>query len=117
MTSDIFVYEAENGKSYFEEWFWSLHKAVRVRVQVRLLRVAAGNFGDSKPVGEGVVELRLHFGPGYRVYLGREGERVVLLLTGSEKIDQDTAIKKAKELWAEYKRGKGYASKAVEIYS
>ncbi|HEX5316399.1 MAG TPA: hypothetical protein VFX22_07090 [Candidatus Kapabacteria bacterium] len=82
MVNEIFIYESESGQSHFEKWYRKLNKTVRTRIQVVLLGVAAGNFGDSKPIGEGVVELKL-----------------------------------AKELWGEYKRGKGYASKAMDIYS
>lgn len=63
-----------------------------------------GNFGDCEPVGEGVIEIRVHIGPGYRVYCGRHGKAVVLLLSGGDKSSQARGIKRAKALWSEWKR-------------
>jgi putative addiction module killer protein len=68
-----------------------------------LRQVEAGNFGDVKPVGDGVSELRIHVGPGYRVYCASHGKSVVILLCGGAKSSQETDIKRAKELWAEWK--------------
>jgi putative addiction module killer protein len=71
---------------------------------MRLRQLELGNFGDVEPVGEGVMELRVHVGAGYRVYCGRHGKAVVLLLCGGDKGSQDADIKRAKDLWAEWKR-------------
>ncbi|HEX3918010.1 MAG TPA: type II toxin-antitoxin system RelE/ParE family toxin [Caulobacteraceae bacterium] len=76
----------------------------QARVRVQLRRVEAGNLGDCKAVGEGVQELRIHFGPGYRVYFGRHGNAVVILLCGGDKSSQPADIRQAKSLWAEWKR-------------
>lgn len=70
----------------------------RARVQVRIERLAEGNAGDVKPVGEGVSELRIHYGPGYRVYFIRQGENVIILLGGGDKRTQSTDIKTALHL-------------------
>ncbi|MDD3883624.1 MAG: hypothetical protein PHW66_01700 [Gallionella sp.] len=70
-------------------------------------QVQAGNFGDSEPVGEGVIELRIHLGQGYRVYCGRHGKAIVLLLCGGNKSSQTADIKRAKRLWSEWKRRQG----------
>jgi putative addiction module killer protein len=79
----------------------------RTRIAARLARVEAGNFGDCKPVREGVMELRIDHGPGYRVYLSRQGPVVVLLLCGSNKNDQDRAINQAIDYLNDWKeRGK-----------
>lgn len=79
----------------------------RTRIAARLARVEAGNFGDCKPVREGVMELRIDHGPGYRVYLSRQGPVVVLLLCGSDKNDQDRAINQAIDYLNDWKgRGK-----------
>lgn len=79
----------------------------RSRIAARLARVEAGNFGDCKPVREGVMELRINQGPGYRVYLSRQGPVVVLLLCGSDKNDQDRAINQAIDYLNDWKqRGK-----------
>lgn len=103
MIRRLLFYRALNGHSYLREWLDTLDKEVRSRIQSRLDRVVLGNFGDSKPVGEGVQELRLHFGRGWRVFYGIDGSEIVLLLTGSDKSSQDKAIELAKTLWKEYK--------------
>ena len=82
----------------------ALHdRQARARIQARIARVAAGSFGDSKPVGGGVLELRIDWGPGYRVYIARLGQSVMLLLSGGDKRTQDEDIKRAKEYFADYK--------------
>jgi len=68
-----------------------------------LRQVQAGNFGDCEPVGGGVIELRVHIGGGYRVYCGRHGKAIVILLCGGDKGSQATDIKRAIELWSEWK--------------
>ena len=75
----------------------------RVRIDARLLRVRLGNLGDAKSVGDGVHELRVSFGPGYRVYFGVDGPRIVVLLMGGDKSSQRSDIRRAKELWASYR--------------
>lgn len=74
----------------------------RLRILSRLDRLAAGNLGDMKPVGGGVLELRLAFGPGYRVYLTRRGHQLVLLLCGGDKSSQSDDIIRARQLAAEW---------------
>lgn len=98
-------YLTETGRNPFREWLHSLREAtVRARIRVRLNRVRLGNLGDCKPVGEGVMELRLDFGPGYRVYFGQVGEVVVLLLCGGDKRTQSRDIATAKLHWQSYRR-------------
>jgi putative addiction module killer protein len=83
----------------FDNWFKSLKdRKAKARVQARIDRLELGNFGDVAPVGEGVSELRIHYGPGYRVYFIQCGQLVVVLLAGGDKSTQDSDIKKAKEL-------------------
>jgi len=102
---EIFRYQCDNGSEPFTEWLNGLRdKAAEARIRVRLLRVGAGNFGDCEPVGDGVMELRLHVGAGYRVYFGRHGMSVVVLLCGGDKSSQAADIKRAKDFWAEWKR-------------
>ena len=67
----------------------------KAQIQARMVRVAAGNFGDCKPVGEGVSEMRIHFGPGYRIYFVLRGAEVVILLAGGDKHSQQKDIKTA----------------------
>jgi putative addiction module killer protein len=99
----LLIYETDDGKSPFEEWIDKLRDSqARRRIFARLGRVRAGNFGDSSPVGEGVLELRFHFGPGYRVYFGRDGGRIVVLLAGGDKSTQATDIEEAKKHWRSY---------------
>jgi putative addiction module killer protein len=98
-------YVEPHGKSPFREWLDSLDIATKARVQVRLLRVESGNLGDYKSIGEGVMELRLDFGPGYRIYFAIDGGTIVLLLTGGNKGGQRKDIKHAQKLWAEYLSG------------
>lgn len=74
----------------------------RARIQVRLDRLEQGNFGDSKSVGEGVRELRIDVGPGYRVHLAEDGPRIVLLLIGGDKTTQARDIQTAKRYWKDY---------------
>ena len=83
----------------FVQWLDELRDIrARARVQARIERLAAGNPGDVKPVGEGVSEMRIDYGPGYRVYFTRRGNEVVILLAGGDKSSQDTDIKTAQGL-------------------
>jgi putative addiction module killer protein len=76
----------------------------QARVRIRLRQVQAGNFGDCEPVGDGVIELRIHVGGGHRVYCGRHGKSVVILLCGGDKRTQAADIKRARASWLEWKR-------------
>jgi putative addiction module killer protein len=83
----------------FKNWFKRLKdRKAKARVQARIDRIEIGNFGDIASVGEGVRELRIHYGPGYRVYFVQRGQVVVILLSGGDKNSQDSDIKKAKEI-------------------
>ena len=103
--SEIRLYATRNGKVPYSRWLNSL-KDVRGRavVRVRLNRIRLGNFGDCRTVGEGVMELRIDHGPGYRVYFGRVGRRIVLLLCGGDKASQSKDIELARAYWADYRR-------------
>ncbi len=99
----VIVYEDETGKEPFTEWLYGLRDAVgRKRILVRLTRLEQGNYGDCEPVGEGLSELRLFFGPGYRVYFGEHGGEIVVLLCGGDKGTQSKDIERAKAYWKEY---------------
>ena len=95
-------YVEDGGRIPFRDWLTELDKATRARVQARILRFEAGNLGDHKDVGAGVLEARLDFGPGYRVYFGRKGRELVLLLLGRDKGSQKKDIKRAQEFWSRY---------------
>jgi putative addiction module killer protein len=93
---DIRIYTDAQGNKPFDAWLQDLKDVkARATVRARLERVRAGNFGDCKPLRDGVQELRIDLGPGYRVYLSRQGAVLVLLLCGSDKSDQDRAIRQA----------------------
>ncbi|ABW30183.1 type II toxin-antitoxin system RelE/ParE family toxin [Acaryochloris marina] len=83
----------------FAKWFNNLRdRKAKARVQARIDRIEIGNFGDVAPVGEGVSELRIHYGPGYRVYFVQRDSVVVILLSGGDKSSQNADIKRAKEI-------------------
>ena len=87
----------------FSGWLRKLRdENARARIQIRIRRLSLGNFGDVKPVGGGVSELRIDYGPGYRVYFKQRGEKLVLLLAGGTKDTQEADIAKAKKLAAEW---------------
>ena len=96
-----------SGRSLFARWFDGLNADAAARVTVALTRLGRGNFSNVEGVGAGVFELKVDFGPGYRVYFGKDGERFVILLGGSAKKRQDAAIAAARAAWVEYKRRKG----------
>lgn len=98
-------FETEGGKCPYDEWFNKL-KDMRAKaiIDARLIRVRKGNLGDSRSVGEGVRELKIDYGPGYRVYFAEDGDTLVVLLCGGDKSTQSRDIKKAQEYWVEYRR-------------
>lgn len=98
-------YLTAEGREPFTEWLRGLRdRTARARIETRLARVALGNFGDSKAVGDGVQELRIDHGPGYRVYYARHGHTVVLLLIGGDKHSQPADIEQAIGFWRDFKR-------------
>lgn len=98
------TYVTPTGRRVFEDWFSGLRDAVtRSAIRARLDRLEAGNSGDHAYVGEGVSELRIHYGPGFRVYYGEIGETVIILLCGGDKSSQSRDIKDAQNYWAEYR--------------
>lgn len=99
-------YEDAGGSHPFSKWFERLKAPAALKVRTAIARMETGNFGDVKPVGGGVSECRLAHGLGYRVYFGRDGETLVILLGGSSKKDQARAIATAKEHWRTYKARK-----------
>ena len=91
------------GSSPFAKWFGGLDATAAAKVTTALLRIELGNLSNVKGVGAGVFEYRIDFGPGYRVYFGKDGETVVILLGGGTKKRQDRDIATAKERWKDYK--------------
>ncbi|MDZ8227227.1 type II toxin-antitoxin system RelE/ParE family toxin [Nostoc sp. ChiVER01] len=101
---EIKSYLSVNGINPFSEWFDSLRDIrAKAKIRARLDRVEAGNLGDCKSVGDGVFELRIDYGSGYRIYFGQQGSTVIILLCGGDKSTQDKDIAKAKEYWEDYR--------------
>lgn len=96
------IYQCKDGRQPYVDWEKSLDKAVRARIFARIDRLKLGNFGDHKIIGNGVSELRLSFGSGYRIYYGIDDDVVVILLCGGDKSTQNSDIKIAKKYWADY---------------
>lgn len=104
-TLDLRRYITDDQREPLTEWLADLRDVrARARIETRLARVALGNFGDSKPLREGVHELRIDVGPGYRVYYARHGHVVVLLLCGGDKRHQEADIERAIDYWQDFKR-------------
>ena len=102
---ELVEYETENGRCPFSEWLDRLKDvAARAIIRKRLNRIRIGNFGHTRSVGEGVFELKIDFGPGYRVYYGLDGDTLVVLLCGGDKGSQEIDIRKANEYWQDYRR-------------
>lgn len=104
---NIFIYQTKNGQKPYSEWLESLKdKKTKGIIRTRLNRVRLGNFGDCEPVGEGVFEFKIDYGPGFRIYFGKEEKEIVILLCGGIKKSQNQDIEKAKEFWADYRSRK-----------
>jgi putative addiction module killer protein len=100
----IDVYETSKGKLPYSEWENSLSAKDRAIITTRLVRIRQGNLGDCKPIKgtPGVYEFRIDFGPGYRIYYGMKGKKIILLLCGGDKGTQNKDILKAKTFWEDY---------------
>jgi len=101
---EIRYYVAADGHQPFAEWFADLEPVTRAKIARVVTRMEQGNLSNVKTVGGGVLECRIDFGPGYRVYFGRDGETLVILLTGGTKKRQQRDIEAAAALWLDYKR-------------
>jgi len=105
MTFEVRHYVTAAGADPFAAWFKVLRdRQAQARIQTRIDRLERGLLGDVESCGEGVWELRIDWGPGYRIYYARSGERIILLLLGGDKRKQDADIKKAKENWRDYQQ-------------
>jgi putative addiction module killer protein len=99
----VIVYATPSEEEPFTDWLNNLRDVMgRKRILARISRLEQGNYGDCESVGEGISELRMFFGPGYRVYFGEQGNDIVLLLCGGDKDSQDKDIQQAKAYWQEY---------------
>ena len=100
----LHYYQSSAGGRPFVEWLRGLRdRQARTRIEAGLVRVGVGNLGDAEPVGDGVMELRIDWGPGYRVYFSRLGHVIVLLLCGGDKRTQQRDINRAKSYFEDYK--------------
>ena len=99
-------YLTPDDRNPFREWLGTLDGPVRARVQARVLRFEFGNLGDHKSVGAGVWEARLTFGPGYRIYFGKDGGSIIVLLLGGSKASQAPDIRRARQFWRDYLEAK-----------
>lgn len=109
MTSDLYQVEeylTENGRNPFRAWLEGIKdKKCRAIIEGRIFRVQKGYLGDCKSVGKGVFELRIFFGPGYRVYFAMQEEKIIVILAGGDKKTQPMDIKRAQKYWAEFQEG------------
>jgi putative addiction module killer protein len=95
-----------DGRSPYAKWFNRLNAPAAAKIATAIVRMEQGNLSNSKGIGEGVFECRIDFGPGYRIYFGKDGDTLVILLGGGTKKRQQKDIVSAKVLWKEYKRRK-----------
>jgi putative addiction module killer protein len=103
MEKEVQTYRAQDGKEPFMDWLHSFRdKIIRQRIEARVHRIESGNYGDYKRL-HGIMELRLHFGKGYRIYCGEEDDRIVILLAGGDKSTQEDDIKQALDYWRDYR--------------
>ena len=103
---EIREYVDTQGRSPYARWFDRLDASAAARVATALARMEQGNLSNAKAIGAGVFEYRIGAGPGYRVYFGRDGGTLIILLGGGTKTRQQQAIEAARNLWREYKRRK-----------
>ena len=103
---DVKEYIDETGKSPFSIWFNHLEAIAAAKVSTVLYRMEQGNFSNAKGIGGGVLEYKIDFGPGYRIYFGKDGERIVIILGGGTKKRQQQDIHAAKAYWQDYKARK-----------
>ena len=104
--AEIRYYVAAGGAAPFADWFAKLDAVAGAKITRAIARMEQGNFSNVKSVGEGVLEYRIDFGPGYRVYFGRDGDTIVILLTGGTKKRQQRDIEAAHGYWQDYKKAK-----------
>ena len=101
----ILTYVKADGSAPFNDWLEALKdRKARAIIRTRINRVRLGNLGDCKSVGQGVNELRIKFGAGYRVYFGQQGDTIIILLSGGDKSSQDRDINQARQYWKDYHR-------------
>ena len=103
---EIREYVNTEGRSPYGKWFDGLNAQAAAKVATALVRMEQGNLSNAKGIGAGVSEYRIDFGPGYRIYFGKDGDMLIILLGGGTKKRQQRDIEVAKTLWREYKQRK-----------
>lgn len=102
MKKEVVIYRTPEGNEPFTDWLFSLKdKVSRYRIESRINRIEQGNYGDHKRF-HGIIEIRLDFGKGYRLYCGEDGHKLVVLLVGGDKSSQEDDIKEALDCWRDY---------------
>ena len=99
------IFVTDEGTEPFAAWFDRLDTPAATKVTIALVQLGQGNLSRARSVGEGVLACRIDWGPGYRIYFGRDGTTLVILPTGGANQRQQRDIERAKMLWAEYRRG------------
>lgn len=101
----LFVYRDQGGREPFSDWMDRLKdRSAKTRIQMRLQQCQSGNLGDVRAIGEGVLEMRIHIGPGYRVYCALHGDKMIVLLCGGVKSTQKGDIRTAQSYWQDWRR-------------
>lgn len=99
------IYKTDNGHEPYSEYIASLKdRGGAAKIRVRVTRAELGNFGSHRKIGKGIIELKIDYGPGYRVYVGQHGQELIVLLCAGDKSTQDTDIKAALKWWEEFKK-------------
>ncbi|AYG68079.1 MULTISPECIES: type II toxin-antitoxin system RelE/ParE family toxin [unclassified Rhizobium] len=104
---ELIEYTDRQGKSPFAPWFATIDTRAALKVRTAVGRIAHGHTSNVKSVGGGVMEYRLDYGPGYRIYFARRGDKLIILLAGGTKKRQQADIEAAQERWLDYKQRKG----------
>ena len=102
---EVREYASRDGKTPFTDWLKKLRDRIACqKIHVQIDRLRLGNTGDYKSLGDGIYELRIHYGPGYRIYYGKEANKIILLLCGGNKASQRQDVNLAKQYWKDYRR-------------
>ena len=104
---EIRIFITQEGHAPFSDWLNNLRDIkARAKIRIKIDRLRLGNLGDHKSIGEGISELRVDYGPGYRIYFGQDGNTLIILLSGGTKKKQNQDIKLAQEYWKDYRKRK-----------
>lgn len=102
----ILTYIDQDENQPFDDWFDQLNAQAAAKITTAVSRMEQGNLSNAKPVGDGLSEFKVHYGPGYRIYFGKDGDKIIILVGGGTKHRQSKDIKTAKARWVDYKQRK-----------